>query len=220
MPTVFFMLVAAFCDLRLAADMMGLRVQAKLINGGAAPVELTVGDKCAGPLFRLTVDGQPRPFSGSGRPCRKPLPVVRTIPPGGDYVALSDTLDGRKHRLVVSFGELTAGPIDIETVWRVDVKLAATAHVAAGQPVEIEVTHVNRSAEPVTVKPCGEDRLLVDGKELPLEPVDQCSTEPLVVAMRGAFVTRGRLTLPSGRHTLRARWHESQSDDAIVDVAN
>jgi hypothetical protein len=212
------MLVVAFCDLKLAAEMVGLRVQAKLTNAGPTPVELIVGDTCAGPLFRLTVDGQPRPFAGTGRPCKKPMPVVRTLPPGGDYTSLSDTLDGRKHRLVVSFGELTAGPIDVETVWHVDVKLAATAHVAAGQPIDLEVTHLNRSAEALTVKQCGEDRLLVDGKESPMEVVDNCSAEPLVLKMRGAFVTRGRLTLPPGRHTLRARWHQTQSDDVIVDV--
>jgi len=69
------------------------------------------------------------------------------------------------------------------------------------------------------VAACGEDRLLVDGKEQPLAGLDPCSGAPLVVKMRGAFVTRGRVTLPPGRHTVRARWHESQSDDAIVDVA-
>src|SRR4051794_22528758 len=59
MPTVFFILAAAaFCDLRLAAEMVGLRVQAKLINDGPQPVELTVGDKCTGPAFRLTIDGE------------------------------------------------------------------------------------------------------------------------------------------------------------------
>src|SRR5438094_5972312 len=143
MPTVVFMLAAAaFCDLRLAAEMMGLRVQVRLINDGPQPVELTVGDKCSGPAFRLTIDGEPRPFSGSGRPCRKPLPIVRTILVGGDYTTLSDALDGRKHRVLVSFGELTAGPIDLATVYHVDIKVAATAHVAAGQAVDVEVTHV------------------------------------------------------------------------------
>jgi hypothetical protein len=221
MPTVFFIFVAAaFCDLRLAAEMVGLRVQAKLINEGKQPVELLVGDKCSGPAFRLTVDGQPRPFSGSGRPCRKPLPIVRTILAGSDYTTMSDALDGRKHRVVVSFGELTAGPIDLATVIHVDVKVAATAHVAAGQAVDVEVTHLNHSAEPIAVAACGEDRLLVDGKEQPLAGLDPCGTDPLVLKMRGAFVTRGRVTLPPGRHTVRARWHETQSDDVIVDVAN
>ncbi|MDB4969846.1 MAG: hypothetical protein JWN44_5535 [Myxococcales bacterium] len=220
MPTVFFILAAAFCDLRLSAEMVGLRVQAKLVNDGAQPLELTVGDKCAGPAFRLTVDGQSRPFSGSGKTCKKPLPVVRTILAGGVYSSLSDSLDGRKHRVVVSFGELTAAPMDLAMVVRVDLKVSATAHVAAGQKVDVEIAHLNRSAEPLTVNTCGEDRLLLDGKEQPFEVSEGCGKEPLVLKVRGAFVTRGHLTLPAGRHTLRARWRETQSDDAVVDVGN
>jgi hypothetical protein len=41
-----------------------------------------------------------------------------------------------------------------------------------------------------------------------------------VFKVRGAFITRGRTTLSPGRHYLRARWRDAQSDDAIVDVGN
>ena len=72
----------------------------------------------------------------------------------------------------------------------------------------------------MTLPACGEDRLLVDGKESPLPGAAGCGTAPLVLKVRGAFVTRGRLpSLPPGRHLLRARWRETQSPDVTVDVA-
>jgi hypothetical protein len=217
MPTVFLIFVALL-DLHLTADVVGLRVQARLANDADEPVVVVVGDSCAGPLFKLVIDDKPRPFVGTGKACATPHLYSRTVPARGEYAILSDALDGRHHRIQVRFGQLASPTIEVPTLLRVDVTLAATTHARAGQPIDLEVTHLNRSAEALTVKQCGEDRLLVDGKESPMEVVDNCSAEPLVLKMRGAFVTRGRLTLPPGRHTLRARWHQTQSDDVIVDV--
>ncbi|MCU1278414.1 MAG: hypothetical protein JWM53_1960 [bacterium] len=217
MPTVFLILVA-LCDLRLTADIVGLRVQAKLSNDGDEPVEVVVGDSCAGPLFKLVVDGKPRPIVGTGKGCATPHLFARTVPAHGDYAILSDALDGRHHTIQVRLGQLTSPPLVVPTLLRVDVKLAATAHAGSGQPVDVELVHVNRSAEEIRVPPCGEDRLLVDGKEQPLPASDACDATPRAVPVRGAFVTRGRLALDPGRHTLRARWRETQSEDALVDV--
>ena len=218
MPTVFLILVALL-DLHLTADVVGLRVQAKLANDADEPVVVVVGDSCAGPLFKLVVDDKPRPFVGSGKACGAPHLYSRTVPAHGEYAILSDALDGRHHRIQVRFGALASPVIDVSTVLRVDVTLAATTHARAGQPIDLEVTHVNRSAEEVTVPPCGEDRLLVDGVESPLPGAPACAEPPLVVKVRGAFVTRGRLpSLAPGRHLLRARWRESQSPDVTVDV--
>jgi hypothetical protein len=220
MPTPTLILLAALADLRLTADLVGLRVQAKLKNAGAAPVAVKVGDRCAGPAFRLVVDNQPRPFVATASVCEKPQPIVRTLPPGGEYAVLSDALDGRKHRVLVRLGELTSPPLEVPTIVRVDIKVAATARVRAGQPVDVEVTHVNRSPEAVTLPSCGEDRLLVDGHEQPLPSIDPCVAAPRVLKIRGALVTRGRLTLPPGRHYVRARWRDAQSDDVVVDVGD
>jgi hypothetical protein len=219
MPTVFLLIAAAvFSDLRLTADMMGLRVRARLLNAGSTPVEVTVGDKCSGPAFWLVIDGERRHFSGTGRACAKPVPMVKTLGPGEDYVTLSDTLDGRRHRILLRFGDLTAPPIDIQTTLHVDVKLTAPGHAKPGQTLMLEVAHVNHSPEAVTFPSCGEDRLLVDGKEIPMAPADPCRPEPRILKERGAFITRGTLQLPAGRHFVRARWHETQSDDVIIDV--
>ena len=220
MPTGLLILVAALADLRLSAELVGLRVQARLTNDGAEPVEAVVGDSCGGVAFKLIVDGKTRPFVGIVRSCSSPHLLARTVAPGGEYAILSDALDGRHHRVQVQLGEQTSPPLDVPTVVRVDVALAATAHARPGQSIDLEVTHVNRSAEEVTLPTCGEDRLLVDGKEQLLPAATPCRSEPRVVKLRGAFVTRGRLTLPPGRHYLRARWRDSQSEDAIVDVGN
>jgi hypothetical protein len=70
----------------------------------------------------------------------------------------------------------------------------------------------------VPLPPCGEDRLLVDGVERPLGGACPDAT-PRYVPVRGAFVTRGRVDgFAAGRHALRARWRDAQSDDVIVDV--
>lgn len=218
MPTVLFILAAALADLRLTAELVGLRVQAKVVNGGDEPVEIVIGDTCGGPAFKLIIDGRPRPFVGIAPACSTPHLLSRTLAAGGEYAILSDSLDGRKHRVLVRLGELTSPPLEVPTLVRVDVALAASAHARPGQPIDLEVTHVNRSAEDVTVPSCGEDRLLVDGKEQPLPGAGGCRAEPRVLKVRGAFVTRGRLTLSPGRHYLRARWRDGQSDDAVVDV--
>jgi hypothetical protein len=141
------------------------------------------------------------------------------LAPGGEYATLSDSLDGRRHRLVVRFGDVESAPLEVATSVRVEVKLAATAKVRAGQAVDIEVAHVNRSPEAIEVPGCGDDRLVVDGHEQPLAPVETCRPEPRSIKVRGAFVTRGRLQLPPGRHTLRARWRDAQSADVTVEVA-
>jgi len=220
MPTVFLILVA-LCDLRLSADVVGLRVQAKLSNDADEPVEVLVGDSCAGPLFKLVVDGKPRPFVGTGRACATPHLYSHTVPAHGEYAILSDALDGRHHRVQVRLGELVSPVLQMPTLVRVDVSLAATMHPRAGQPIDLELTHVNRSPEDVTVPSCGEDRLLVDGVESPLPAVDACVPSSRMLMVRGAFVTRGRLPpLSPGRHTLRARWRDAQSDDVIVDVGD
>jgi hypothetical protein len=218
MPTVFLILVA-LCNLSLSADVVGLRVQAKLSNDADEPVEVVVGDSCGGPLFKLVIDGKSRPLVGTGKACSTPHLYSRTVPAHGDYAILSDSLDGRHHVVQVRFGAMTSPPLRIPTLLRVDVKLAATTHARPGQPIDLEIVHVNRSAEDVTLPTCGEDRLLVDGIESPLPDAASCASSPRVIEVRGAFVTRGRLpSLPPGRHVLRARWRESQSEDVIVDV--
>lgn len=217
MPTVLLVLVA-LCDLRLSAELVGLRVQAHLANDADEPVEVIVGDSCAGPLFKLVIDGKPRPFVGSGRSCSTPHLFSRTVPAHGEYAILSDALDGRHHRIQVRLGDLASQPLEVPTVVRVDLKLAAATRARAGQPLDVEIAHVNRSAEAVSLPPCGEDRLLVDGVERPLGGACPDATARLV-PVRGAFVTRGRVDgFAAGRHVLRARWRDAQSEDVIVDV--
>jgi hypothetical protein len=133
---------------------------------------------------------------------------------------LSDALDGRHHVISVRFGNMASPDLVVPTLLRMDLALAATAHARAGQPIDLEVTHVNRSAEDVTVPSCGEDRLLLDGAESPM-PVDRpCAPEPRTLPVRGAFITHAHLpSLAPGRHLLRARWRDAQSNDAVVDVA-
>jgi hypothetical protein len=218
MPTVFLILVAQLMSLRLTASLEGLRIRATLHNDGPAPVAVTVGDHCAGPAFTMVVDRVERPFVRGVHKCQKARPIVKTIAPDGDYAILSDALDGRQHRVRVRFDDLSSPVVEVPTDVRVDLKLAATAHARAGEPIDLEVTHVNRSPEAVPLPICGEDRLLVDGKELPLPAVEACRPLKRMVPVRGAFVTRGRMTLPPGRHQLRARWREVQSDDVIVEV--
>jgi hypothetical protein len=218
---VFILVVGALADLRLTTEMVGLRVRAALRNEGPAPVTLTVGDKCAGPTpFRLIVDGKPRPFAAAVRLCTAPRPIVRTLPPGGEYALLSDSLDGRHHLIEARFGDVAAPPLRVETSLRVGLTVAATAVVPEGKPVDVEIVHVNRSPEEVVLPVCGEDRLLVDGHELPLPPApgERCDGQTRSIRVRGAFVTRGRLALAAGRHRLRARWRETQSNDVTVDV--
>lgn len=220
MPVVF-VLLAGLADLRLTTELVGLRVRAALHNDGAAPVTVTVGDKCAGPTpFQLRVDGRPRPFVAEARPCAEPRPVQRTLPAGGEYAILSDSLDGRRHRIEASFGDVIAPLLQVDTVVRVDLKVAASARVAAGRPVSVEIVHVNRSAEEVPLPVCGEDRLLIDGHEQPMAPPagQVCDRAPRTLRVRGAFVTRGEVTLAPGEHKLRARWREVQSNDVEVHV--
>ena len=221
MPTVFVLLVAAlFADLRLTAELVGLRVRAALHNDGDAEVTVVVGDKCAlAAPFTLVVDGKSRPFIGNDGPCRVAEPVKYTLPPGGSYAIMSDALDGRRHTVEARFEGIAAPRLHMQTELRVDVKLAGTAHVAVGKPVDLELTHVNRSPEETPLPTCGEDRLLVDGKEIAWPATEACDPAPRSIRMRGAFVTRGRLALDAGTHTLRARWRTSQSNDVVVEVA-
>lgn len=219
MPTVFLILVAQLLDLRLAASLEGLRIRATLHNDGPAPVEVRVGDRCAGPAFQLVIDGVTRPFVVRWRKCAAPHPMTRTLAPDTDYSVLSDALDGRHHHVRVRFDDLSSPTIDVPTDLRVDLKLAATAHARAGEPIDVEVTHTNRSPEAVPLPICGEDRLLVDGKERPLPLVEPCRPTTRMVPLRGAFVTRGRVRLPPGAHRMRARWRDAQSEDVIVEVA-
>jgi hypothetical protein len=226
MPTAFSILVAALvavapAELRLTAELMGLRVRAAVRNTGTQAVTLEVGDRCAGPVpFTLVVDGKPRPFVAEARPCTTPQPISRTLPPGGEYAILSDSLDGRRHTVVARFGAVAAPPLLVETLLRLRLTVTATARVRAGQPIAVEVIHVNRSPEAVTVPGCGEDRLLVDDHEQPLprSSEEPCTEAPRVLKVGGAFVTRARLRLAVGHHQLRARWRELQSDDVTVDV--
>jgi hypothetical protein len=220
MPTVFLILLSAFCDLRLSADLVGLRVQARLANDADDPVSVVVGDSCAGPLFKLVIDGKPRPFVGTGKACSIPHLYARTVPAHGVYAILSDALDGRHHVISVRFGEMVSQDLVVPTFVRVDIALAATAHPRAGQPIDLEVVHVNRSAEAASLPTCGEDRLLVDGAEIAMPLATACAAKREMVPVRGAFVTRGRLPpLAPGRHLLRARWRDVQSADAVVEVA-
>ena len=211
-------LMVALLELSLAAAPEGLRVRATLRNDGAAPVDVVVSDACAGPLLRLVVDGASRPFATTGKHGPAPAPVKTTLPPGGSYSTLSDSLDGKLHHLVVQFGELASPMVVMPAAMRIDLKLAATAHATAGAPVDLEITHLNRGSDSVTLPVCGEDRLLVDGNEGPLPAPAPCPHEPRTLARNGALVTRGVIRLPAGRHVLRARWRDVQSDDVIVDV--
>src|SRR5262249_14636728 len=153
-----------------------------------------------------------------GKGCATPHLYSREVPGHGEYSILSDALDGRHHVVSVRFGELSSKDLVIPTVVRVDATLAATAHPHAGQPIDLEITHVNRSAEAVPLRSCGEDRLLVDGAEIPF-PGETCAPVERLVPIRGAFVTRGRLPpLAPGKHLLRARWRDSQSADVTVEV--
>jgi hypothetical protein len=102
---------------------------------------------------------------------------------------------------------------------RVELKIAATKTVSAGKATDVELVHINRSAEDIAVAVCGEDRLLIDDHEGPMPSLEPCHHEDRMIKVGGAFVTRARVTLPSGRHLLRGRWREWQSDDAIVEVA-
>jgi hypothetical protein len=221
MPTVFVLLVAAlFADLRLTAELVGLRVRAALHNDGDSEVTVVVGDKCAvAAPFTLVVDGKTRPFIGSDGPCRQAEPVKRTIAAGGYYAILSDSLDGRRHTIEARYDGIAAPLLHVETALRVDLRLAGTAHVVTGKPVDLELTHVNRSPEEVPLPACGEDRLLVDGNEVPWPATEACNPAPRSIKVRGAWVTRGRLVLGPGTHTVRGRWRQSQSNDVIVDVA-
>jgi hypothetical protein len=136
-------------------------------------------------------------------------------PPGASVRSI-----GRHHVVVARFADLAAPPLELATVVRVDLKLTATAQARAGQPISVEIAHVNRSPEEIRVPVCGEDRLLVDDHEVPLPrlPDEPCASAPRMITPRGAFVTRGRLSLDTGRHLVRARWHDVQSDDVIVEV--
>lgn len=220
MPTVFVLLVAALCaDLRLTAELIGLRVRAALHNDSDAEVTVVVGDKCAvAAPFTLVVDGKSRPFVGNDGPCRQAEPVKRTIPAGGQYAILSDALDGRRHTVEARFNGIAAPLLHLETVLRIELRLAGTAHVKAGRPADLELSHVNHSPEEVPLPACGEDRLLVDGKEAAWPASETCNPAPHSIKVRGAFVTRGRLQLEAGTHTLRGRWRDVQSNDVVVDV--
>jgi hypothetical protein len=213
------LLVVALLDLKLAASLEGLRVRATLRNDGPAPVEVVVRDACAGSAFQLVVDTVARPFATTGRRCKAPEPVKTTLLPGASFSTLSDSLDGRLHHLVVKWGTLSSPPLVAPTAVRIDIKLTATMHARAGAPVDLEIAHVNRSPEGVTIPACGEDRLLVDGSEGPLPDPAPCPHEARDIARNGAVLTRGVIRLPAGRHVLRARWRDQQSDDVIVDVA-
>jgi hypothetical protein len=220
MPTVFVLLVAALiADLRLTAELIGLRVRATLHNDGDSEVTLIVGDKCAvAAPFTLVVDGKSRPFVGNDGPCRLAEPVKRTIAAGGQYAILSDSLDGRRHTVEARFNAQAAPLLRVETSLRVELRLAGTAHVAAGRPLDLELTHVNRSPEETPLPTCGEDRLLVDGSEVAWPASEACNPAPQSIKVRGAFVTRGRLKLDAGTHLVRARWRDVQSNDVVVEV--
>lgn len=220
MPTVLMLVVALLMDLRLAAQLVGLRVQARLINDGDEAVQAVVGDSCAGPLFKLVVDGKERPFVGTAKACGAPHLYAREVPAHGVYEILSDALDGRRHRVQVKFGKLASPVLEVATDVRVDVKLAATRRVREGEAVEVEVTHVNRSPEGVEVAVCGGDRVLVDGKERELgAECPEGEGKKRWIPVRGAWVTRGKVGgLEVGKHFFRARWGEAQSEDAEVEV--
>src|SRR5262249_4050502 len=142
-------------DLRLSAELVGLRVKERLANDADDPVSVVVGDSCAGPLFKLVVDGKPRPFVGTGKACATPHLYAREGPAHGEYAIMSDAFNGLRHVIYVRLGALASPDLVVPTLVRVDVAIAATAHARAGQPIDIEVTHVNRSAEFVTLPSCG-----------------------------------------------------------------
>jgi hypothetical protein len=212
------LLLVALLDLRLSASIEGLRVRATLRNDGPAPVTVVLRDACAGPALRLVVDTVARPFATTGKRCTTAQPVKTTLAAGAETSALSDALDGRRHHLVVQWENLSTPPLIMPLVMRVELALHATAHARAGAPVDVEIVHVNRSPEDIVIPACGEDRLLVDGKEEPLPAATPCPTQARTLGRNGAMITRAVLRLPAGRHVLRARWREQQSDDAIVEV--
>jgi hypothetical protein len=212
------LLLVALLDLRLSASIEGLRVRATLRNDGPAPVAVVLRDACAGPVFRLIVDTVARPFATTGRRCTTPQPVTTTLAPGAVTSSLSDALDGRRHHLVVQLGDLSTPPIIMPTAERVQVQLHATAHARAGAPIDVEIVHVNRSPEDIVIPACGDDRLLLDGKEQPLPAAAPCPAGVRTLARNGALITRAVLRLAAGRHVLRARWRDEQSDDVVVTV--
>jgi hypothetical protein len=212
------LLLLALLDLRLVVSLEGLRVRATLRNDGPAPVTVVLRDACAGPTLRLVVDGVARPFATTGKRCAAPAPVSTTLAAGAETSLLSDALDGRHHHLVARWENLISPPLDVPMLVRVDLVLHATARARAGAPIDVEIVHLNRSPEDLAVPACGEDRLLVDGSEAPLPGAPPCPGAPLTLARGGALVTRGLLRLSAGRHVLRARWRDRQSEDAIVEV--
>jgi hypothetical protein len=212
------LLFVALLDLRLSASIEGLRVRATLRNDGPAPVNVVLRDACAGPRLRLVVDMVARPFASTGKRCTTAQPVTTTLAAGAEASTLSDALDGRRHHLVVQWENLSTPPLIVPTVMRVELALHATTHARAGAPVDVEIVHVNRSPEDIVVPGCGEDRLLLDGKEEPLAAVAPCPEQARTLARNGAFITRSVLRLAAGRHVLRARWREQQSDNVIIDV--
>jgi hypothetical protein len=213
------LVLVALLDLRLSASIEGLRVRATLRNDGPAPVTVVLRDACAGPAFRLVVDTVARPFATTGRRCPTAQPVRTTLAPGAVTSSLSDALDGRRHHLVVQLADLSTPPFIMPTAERVDLALHATAHARAGAPIDVEITHVNRSPEDIVIPACGDDRLLVDGKEEPLPAPAPCRPEPRTLGRNGALITRGLLRLEAGRHVVRARWRDQQSNDVIVEVS-
>jgi hypothetical protein len=212
------LLVVALLDLKLSASIEGLRVRATLRNDGPAPVAVVVRDACTGSLLRLIVDGVTRPFATTGKRCAAPAPVTTKLAAGAELSALSDALDGRMHHLVVQWRELASPMLVMPTAQRFRLELHATAHAHADAPIDVEIVHVNRSPEDVVIPACGEDRLLVDGREGPLPEPAPCPHEARTLARGGALITRGAIRLPAGHHVLRARWRDEQSDDAGVDV--
>jgi hypothetical protein len=212
------LVIVALLDLRLSASLEGLRVRATLRNDGAAPVNVVVRDACAGSLMRLVVDGVARPFATTGKRCTVAAPVTTTLAPGAELSSLSDALDGRMHHVVVQWQNESSPVLVVPTVQRFALVLHATTHARAQGPIDIEIIHVNRSPEDVVTPLCDEDRLLVDEREGPLPGPRPCPHEARTVARNGAFITHGVLRLATGRHVVRARWRDQQSDDVIIDV--
>ena len=221
MPTVFLILLAAVADLRLSADLLGLRVRAHLgqrhrrRRHGRRRRQLRRAAAQAGhrrqaaPVRRHRqglLDAAPLLARGArARRVRHPLRRARRAPP----------------RHLGALRHAASRP----TSW-CRPSCASTSRSprrrtrAPGSRSIVEVVHVNRSAEAISVPGCGEDRLLVDDEEIPMPPAGPCSPTPRNLSVRGAFVTRGRLpSLSPGHHLLRARWRDVQSGDVTVDVA-
>jgi len=215
--------------LRLEAVLEGRRIGARLVNGGAAPLDVLVGYTCGGPEpFVAVIDGQERSFQTGLVVCTGNAMVIEHLGPGAARLVPSQTLilDGAAHAVSVRYrnppaswanklwhGELTTPPRRVPAA-ELEVELRAKSN----QPgtVDLEMIHRWHGATRlrfftgwagVCASPA--DQLLLDERprsfiETPCDGPAAPLTE--AVAPGGSFVTRATLHLERGIHRLRTRY--------------